>query len=167
MVEVDFPRKKPQTPEQIKVYHELAETLHVTGYPTIYLLDSAGHVAGKTGYLPGGPKPFIAEVSRIMGLDPTAAPTVAAEPEPPRKPCVYVPAPAVAPLRYGALALKAIAGNKDSRIALINNQTLMVGETAKVKVDDTKVDVFCREIREDSVLITVDGKPMELKWGGH
>ena len=41
----------------------------------------------------------------------------------------------------------------------------MAGETAKIKVQDGKVEVCCKEIREDSVLITVDGKPMELKLG--
>ena len=64
-----------------------------------------------------------------------------------------------------ALALKAISGAPESRMALINNQTLMVGESGKVRVRDTRVEVVCKEIREDSVLITVDGKPCELKLG--
>ena len=52
-------------------------------------------------------------------------------------------------------------------MALINNATLMVGETAKIKVQDSKVEVFCKEIRDNSVLITVDGKTLELKLGQH
>jgi len=44
---------------------------------------------------------------------------------------------------------------------------MMAGETASVKVLDGRVTVLCREIRDDSVLLTVDGKPVELKLGGH
>jgi hypothetical protein len=43
----------------------------------------------------------------------------------------------------------------------------MVGESADVKVQDKDVVVCCKEIRDDSVLITVDDKPVELKLGGH
>ena len=71
------------------------------------------------------------------------------------------------PTQYAELALKGISGSKDRRMALINNETLMVGETAKIKVQDNRVEVCCKEIREDSVLITIDGKPMELKLGQH
>jgi hypothetical protein len=41
----------------------------------------------------------------------------------------------------------------------------MTGETAKVSVEDRTVVVSCKEIRDDSVLITCDGKSMELKLG--
>ncbi len=71
----------------------------------------------------------------------------------------------VKPELYPELALKVISGAPGHRMAQINNQTLMVGESGKVRVRDTKVEVVCKEIREDSVLITVDGKPMELKLG--
>jgi hypothetical protein len=48
-------------------------------------------------------------------------------------------------------------------MVLINNASLVAGETAKVRAEDKQVVVLCKEIREDSVLITCDGKPMELK----
>ena len=41
----------------------------------------------------------------------------------------------------------------------------MVGESAAVKAQDRDVIVYCKEIRDDSVLITADDKPMELKLG--
>jgi len=63
--------------------------------------------------------------------------------------------------------LKGISGSKQRRLALINNATFVVGETAKVKVQDQLVEVCCKEIREDSVLVTADGKPLELKLGNH
>ena len=52
-----------------------------------------------------------------------------------------------------------------ARMVLINNATMVAGETAKVRAQDQDVVVCCKEIREDSVLITCDGKPMELKLG--
>ena len=52
-------------------------------------------------------------------------------------------------------------------MVLINNANLMVGETADVKVKDKDVVVCCKEIRDDSVLITADDKPMELKFVSH
>jgi hypothetical protein len=87
------------------------------------------------------------------------------QPEPPRKPPVFVPAPSSVPTHYGALTLKGISGTKDRRMVLINNATLMAGETAKVKANNREVVVFCKEIREQSVLVTADGKPLELKLG--
>jgi len=38
-----------------------------------------------------------------------------------------------------------------------------VGETASVKTGDTETVVTVKEIRDDSVLIAADDKPMELK----
>ncbi len=63
--------------------------------------------------------------------------------------------------------LKGISGTKNRRLALINNETFVVGETADVKVEDRDVVVYCKEIRDDSVLITADDKPMELKLKNH
>ncbi len=83
--------------------------------------------------------------------------------DPPHAPPAFVPVAPALPMHYGELALKGISGTKDRRMALINNQTFMAGETAKVKVQDSRIDVTCREIRDDSVLIVIDGKSQELK----
>ncbi len=52
MVEVDFPRNKPQSPEQIQANQALARTYNVRGYPTVVLIDSASHQVGRSGYQP-------------------------------------------------------------------------------------------------------------------
>ncbi|MDB6026808.1 MAG: Colicin production protein [Verrucomicrobiales bacterium] len=82
-------------------------------------------------------------------------------------PAVSNAAPVV-PIVYHQLTLKGISGTGNKRLALINNQTLKEGESASVKVDTQKVKVFCKEIRDSSVLIEMDGKPeiFELLLGG-
>jgi thioredoxin-related protein len=171
MVEVDFPRNKPQTPEEHEANAALARTYNIRGYPTIVLIDSLAHEVGRTGYRPGGPPAFIAELEKVPGIrhvDATpavadtreVAPTAHAQP-------VLLPTAVTIPMHYGELTLKGVSGSKDRRMALINNETLMVGETAKIKVHDARVEVTCNEIRDDSVLITVGGKQQELKLGQH
>ncbi len=63
------------------------------------------------------------------------------------------------------LALKGISGPANRRFALINNQTLAVGETAQVRIPNGQVKVHCWEIRNDSVIVSVEGDPekKELK----
>ncbi len=164
MVEVDFPHNKPQTPAQIQMNRQLAQLYHIQGFPTTILLNSAGDQVGAGGYLEGGPKAFIATMEKIPGIK--HMDSAVAEKDPPPKPPDYTPIAPAPPINYGALALKGISGAKDKRLAIINNQTMMAGETASVKVLDRRVKVLCKEIRDDSVLVTVDGKPMELKLSG-
>ena len=57
------------------------------------------------------------------------------------------------------LALKGISGPASRRFALINNQPLAVGETAYVRIATGQVKVRCVEIREDSVIVSVEGDP--------
>lgn len=169
MVEVDFPRYKTLPPLQQQMNQQLSELFQIKGYPTLIVLNSAGERVGAEGYLgyvEGGPKAFMAVIEKIPGVkhvDPPAAQKPAEEPEPPRKPADYTPIAPTPPINYGALALKGISGPKGKQFALINNQTMMAGESASVKVLDGHVTVLCKEIRDDSVLLTVDGKPVELK----
>jgi len=163
--EVDFPHNKPLAPAQRQVNEKLVQVLQIKGFPTVVLLDPSGRPMGETGYLPGGPGPFIQALQRIVaGRQASAAPTAPPDPpEPPRKPPVFVPIAPAAPLRYNQLALKAISGPKNHRMAMINNENFYAGDTAKVKLLDERIEIFCKEVREDSVLITANGKPMELK----
>jgi thioredoxin-related protein len=166
IVEVDFPHGKQLDPAQKQANGQLARAFHITGYPTIIVLDPDGQMVGQAGYVPGGPAAFDAKLEQILkpgNKNAKAAPEI--ETEPPRKPVTFVPIPPAVPIRYGSLALKGISGTKNRRLVMINNANLMAGETAKVKVQDRDVVVCCKEIREDSVLITVDDKPMELKLG--
>src|SRR5688572_21634910 len=51
LVEIDFPRNKPQTPEQKSSNKELAKKYKVEGYPTVIVFDSAGkQLSKKVGY---------------------------------------------------------------------------------------------------------------------
>ena len=65
LVEVDFPRAKPQTVDTRKQNQELAEKYGIQGFPTIVVLNGAGQKVWQyEGYFPGGPDAFIAELEK-------------------------------------------------------------------------------------------------------
>lgn len=165
LVEVDFPHHKNLSEGQKRANRELAGVYSITGYPTIILLNSAGQQVGRTGYRSGGPGSYVRNLEAMFKTAQAHQPSVTTQPAALRKEVPMPTFPPVVPIRYGALALKGISGTKERRMVLINNANLMTGETAKVKVDDRQVLVCCKEIREDSVLITADEQPMELKLG--
>jgi len=169
LLEVDFPRQKPMSPEVRKANGKLADHYKVAGgYPSVHVLDAEGQSLGQTGYLPGGPSPFVAKIKSIAGnrLQPKtvaqAAPQQPQEPQP--APTEQTPeAPAFngaltfEPKVYTDLELKGISGKANARFALINNQTIGAGESAKIKVGDSVVTVKCLEIHDDYVLVSVNG----------
>lgn len=63
------------------------------------------------------------------------------------------------------LFLKAITGTTTHKLALINNQTFAAGEEGFVRVPNGQVRIQCVEIKENSVVVTVEGDPArkELK----
>ena len=65
LVEVDFPRSKPQSAELKKANKALQEKYKIQGYPTIIVLNGDGKQVGELGYMKGGPKPFIAELAKL------------------------------------------------------------------------------------------------------
>jgi thioredoxin-related protein len=65
LLEVDFPRKKELSAEQRAANEKLAEQFGIYGFPTVIILDSSGRKIGELGYMPGGPKPFIAAVEEL------------------------------------------------------------------------------------------------------
>lgn len=66
LVELDFPRAKPQPPEVRKQNRELAQQYEVVGFPTIVVLNSDGQKLWQfDGYFPGGPDAFIAELQKL------------------------------------------------------------------------------------------------------
>jgi thioredoxin-related protein len=68
-VTVDFPSRKPQT-NKVKEQNEKLQLLYgVEGYPTIIILNPDGEAIGATGYLPGGPGIFIANLNRMIEKD--------------------------------------------------------------------------------------------------
>ena len=65
LLEVDFPRSKPQSAELKKANQALQKKYGVRGYPTIIVLNSEGKQAGELGYMEGGPKAFLAELDKL------------------------------------------------------------------------------------------------------
>jgi thioredoxin-related protein len=168
LVEVDFPHHNVMSPAQQQANRKLANAYHVNSYPSIVLVDGDGHVLGRTGYVAGGPAAFDAKLEHLLKLDRKVPPhTAQAVPEPTRKTFVWTPAPTAVPVHYGALTLKGISGTGERRMVLINNASLMTGEIASVKVEDGEVKVRCQEIRDDSVLVVVADKTIDLKLGQH
>ncbi len=168
LVEADFPRQKPQTSELKQANAALAERFHIKGYPTLILLDGEGNQLGTLGYRPGGPKAFISELNRLSGRKAAASAPPAKEArnnDPP--PPLFNGAPTFPPQKFNDVVLKGISGPKNNRLAMINNATVGVGESVRVKVGDAEVKVKCVEIRQDSVLVSVNGSaPREVRLRG-
>jgi protein disulfide-isomerase len=73
LVELDFPRKTPQTPEIKKQNNELQQAFGIQGFPTIYFANGTnkdGKVnfegLGNTGYVAGGPIAWLAVANGIL-----------------------------------------------------------------------------------------------------
>jgi len=155
LVEVDFPNNKPITAAQRTANRTLADRYGIQGYPTVVLLNSKGTEIARLGYLEGGPAAYIKAIRERAGLpasdsgykaDPSATPN-------------FSGAKIGPPPKYAALTLKRITGSGSKRLALINNQTLGVGESGKVRLGDSEVKVKVEEIRDKSVVVSVEGKP--------
>jgi thioredoxin-related protein len=66
VVELDFPRAKPQSPELRKQNRELAEQYEIVGFPTIVVLSADGQKLWRyDGYFPDGPTAFIAQLQKL------------------------------------------------------------------------------------------------------
>ena len=166
LVEVDFPRHKSQPAGQKEANQKLAEKYGIPGFPTVILLDGTGQRVGQLGYQPGGVSVFVETMDRLLAdarRNEAIADKAAAAP---KKPVEFVPIPPTPPTHYDQLALKGISGPANRRLAMINNVTLSVGETGSVRIKDGLVNVCCNEIHDDSVLVTVEGKQVELRFPG-
>jgi protein disulfide-isomerase len=65
LVELDFPRAKPQASAVKAQNAKLAERFKIEGYPTVIVLDSSGKPVGQLGYQEGGPGPFVDALSKM------------------------------------------------------------------------------------------------------
>ncbi len=169
LVEVDFPKRKAQSDALLRANRALAQRFSVEGYPTLVVLDSAGKELGRLGYEPGGPKPFLARLSKMTGAAVTTEPaSVAAmkKAEASIKESVMKRGelgtdmvappsqPAAAAQQFDDLVLKGISGTKQKRFAMINNQTLGAGEIGTVRVSGKSVQIRCEEIHDQSVVVS-------------
>ena len=65
LVELDFPRGKPQSNEVKEQNAKLADRFKIEGYPTVIVLNSSGKKVGELGYQEGGPSPFVEALSKM------------------------------------------------------------------------------------------------------
>jgi thioredoxin-related protein len=167
LVEVDFPKRKPLPPAVQQQNQKLAEQFQVQGYPTLILLDGQGTRLGRISYNTGGPKPFISEVEKLIRPQPEMLPTRA-----PARKADELRRPgkvsATAETNRAELELRSITGPKQRRRAVINNRAFSAGETMVMKLPTGAVKVHCVEIRERSVIVTVNGgrEKRELRLAG-
>ncbi len=62
------------------------------------------------------------------------------------------------------IVLKGLSGTAQKRLAMINNYTMAAGEEAEIRAGGQIFRVQCVEIRERSVMLSVNGmEPKELK----
>ena len=61
------------------------------------------------------------------------------------------------------LELKGISGTAQDRFALINNATFEAMEKGRVRIGQTNVLIRCLEIRDDSVIIQIDGSSQKTQ----
>jgi protein disulfide-isomerase len=157
LLEIDFPKRKPLPPLVQQSNQKLAEQFQVQGYPTLIVLDSQGRKLGRISYGTGGPKQFIAEVERLV-RPPTERPPAKA---PPRK-AEELRRPARLPVTVASstteLKLQSIQGSKQQRRAVINDRAFSAGQIMSIKLPAGVVKVHCLEIRERSVIVTVNGQ---------
>ena len=105
---------------------------------------------------------FIIPATCEEGKDPFFPLSTRLHPPPP----VVTPTPTnVAPavVQLVQLDLKGISGAVNHRLAIINNQTFAVGEEGEVAVNPGRVRVVCKEIKDDSVLVLVNGQERTLR----
>ena len=155
LVEIDFPSRKFMSPQQRAANKTLANHYGVQGYPTVVVLNSKGNEVGRLGYKAGGPSVYVKELRRIGGL---AGANSSRPGESYSPPPAFGGAKVGPPPKYTALTLKSISGTGSKKLALINNQTFALGETAKVRLGDGEVKVRLEEIRDKSVIVIVEGK---------
>jgi thioredoxin-related protein len=65
LVELDFPRTKPQADEVKKQNMQLASQYRVEGFPTVIVLNADGKKVGELGYMEGGAEAFIAAIEKL------------------------------------------------------------------------------------------------------
>lgn len=65
LLKIDFPRQKPLPANEQAQNSRLASQFNIQGFPTVVVLKPDGTKAAELGYMPGGPKAFIAELEKV------------------------------------------------------------------------------------------------------
>src|SRR2546423_2308578 len=155
LVKIDFPRRTTLPADQAAQNQSLAKKFGIQGFPTVFIVNHQGQVAGRLGYSPGGPADFIGQIRQIAGFtwrgsSPAASagggnagsakPSTDAPPAPPFNGAQLHP-----PKRFDRLQLNGIMGTKQRPLVIINNQTLTVGESTRLDLNGARVKVTCKE----------------------
>jgi len=163
LLEIDFPRRKAQA-EQLRAHNAVLQNKYrVEGFPTVILANPDGQPRARLGYEPGGPSAFISVLKKLPGYAWKDAPPVPGAPVVPAKKSPPQPdeplwgGVAFPQKRYEELKLTGLSGPAARRLAIINNQTFGPGETARVKLKDREVKLLCKEIRDKSVIVQIEG----------
>lgn len=63
----DFPNDKSKQSPEVQMQNEkLAKEFGISGFPTVFVLDSDGKIIGKTGYQAGGPEAYVEHLKKII-----------------------------------------------------------------------------------------------------
>ncbi len=65
LLELDYPRNVPQTPEVKAQNAKLKSTFGISGFPTIVLVDAEGRPYAKTGYQEGGAENYLKHLTKL------------------------------------------------------------------------------------------------------
>lgn len=65
LLKLDYPRKKELSEAIKKQNDEWQAKYHISGFPTIMLMDAAGKPYAKTGYRPGGPEKYLEHLAEL------------------------------------------------------------------------------------------------------
>jgi hypothetical protein len=66
---------------------------------------------------------------------------------------------------FNNIMLKGISGTSEKRLAIINNKTFGAGEEGELRISGQATKVKCVEVREKSVVISINGITRELFLG--
>ena len=69
LLELDFPRRKPQPSKIKKQNNNLAKKYRIRGYPTIILINEKGDVIARTGYRRGGPDKYVNHLKQLISQE--------------------------------------------------------------------------------------------------
>ena len=176
LYQADFPRYRPMAALHLQSNRQIAAQYGVTAYPTLLLAAPNGKVVANLGAQTNSSK-FIDSIA--VFFSPTARPnapnvqpagseiTAAARSRPVQDLPLFGGAETHPPTVYTNLVLKHISGTPARRFALINSETMSAGETVRLTLGNTRVNLECVEVRAKSVLVRIQGERTvrELKLG--
>jgi thioredoxin-related protein len=173
LFQADFPRYRSLAQLHLQANRQLATQYRVTGYPTILLAAPNGKVVANIA-AHTNPSKFVDSMAPFFSPaqpnNPNARPTGPGEmPVAPPRPVQDLPlfggAATHPPMTYTNLVLKSISGPPARRYALINSETMSAGDTVRLTLGNTRLNLECLEVRAKSVLVRVQGETVvrELK----